>query len=403
METDKTSLLTKVLLERLDLSNWPLGFKDLPIGCALVGGAVRDGLLMSNKFKPDLDFIVPSQAIQFAEELSHDIGGTCIVLDQERDIARIVLGDWTIDFARQVGNSLIEDLSRRDFTINSIALTFDSQPQILDPFNGIQHLKERRLVAVSERNLTDDPLRILRGFRFMSELNLDVEEKTKFLLEAHSRLLSGIAPERIQNEIKKLIVGDSAESVIHALNQIDLLSPWANKSKVFISPLNISEHLKEFNSSELEIALTFSRLVDLISEDGLIKLRFSRKEIQVCRNLRKWLKKNDGLAFKTLNESDLFQLHVELESYLPALILSLPIENQMIWLRRWRDKKDPLFHPSPPVDGFVLQEVLGVPPGPALGEILSHLSKEKAFNRLHTFEEAVELARYLWKQKQPLL
>lgn len=93
----------------------------LPEGTALVG-AVRDGLLGRLVAQPDLDLVVPGDAIDLARRLGRQFGGTCVVLDKERSIARLVLKGWTIDLARCAGNDLRADLTRRDYTANAIAL-----------------------------------------------------------------------------------------------------------------------------------------------------------------------------------------------------------------------------------------------------------------------------------------
>ena len=395
--------LAKLLWERLRPSTWPFSLEDLPIGCALVGGSVRDGLLDCLKSSPDLDLIVPSNAISLATKLSNRLGGTCVVLDKERDIARLVFKEWTVDFAKQIGETINDDLSRRDYTINSIALTLETKPKILDPFGGIKDLGNKTLVAVNENNLVDDPLRLIRALRLMSELNLSLQEETKELLKIHSKLLNKVPPERIKNEVQMLIKGTWAQNAINVLEETRLLKPWSNKSKVFISKLNSLQDAKNFKLNELAIALPLSRLVHLFSDSGLISLRFSRQEIQICKILRKWKSRNDGMAYKTLKEFDLFQLHIELEKHLPALILDLPDADQKIWLSRWRNKKDSLFHPASPLNGSSIKKILGVSQGPIIGEIIQHLAREKAFNRLHNRYEAVQLARNLWKQKQPLL
>ena len=394
------TLVTQVLWERLNPSAWPFTLNDLPDGCALVGGAVRDGLLNQLKNKPDLDFVVNSNAIKLAQELSIRLGGNCVILDQGRDIARLVCEGWTIDFAKQIGETLRDDLYRRDFSINAIALTFDDAPKLFDPIGGIKDLREKRLVAIRESNLIDDPLRMLRAYRLMSELNLSLDIETKKYINFNGNLLSRVAPERIKYEIQRLIKGVSANNVLPLLKETTLLKTWQNHSVQ--KSLAIKAN-KFFRKEELEIALPLYLLVDLLSDKGLLNLCFSKKRIKTCGILRKWQRKNDGMSFKSLNESDRYQLHIELEEDLPALILDLSEADQGLWLSRWRDQNDPLFHPSSPLDGLVLQEILDVPEGPFIGELINHLCKEKAFNRLHTREEAVQLARNLWKQKQPFL
>ena len=80
------------LRERLAPAQWPLPLARLPEGTALVGGAVRDGLLDRLQEQPDLDLVVPSDAIALTKALARELHGTCVVLDAERSIARLVLG-----------------------------------------------------------------------------------------------------------------------------------------------------------------------------------------------------------------------------------------------------------------------------------------------------------------------
>ena len=82
-----------------------------------------------------------------------------------------------------------------------------------------------------------------------------------------------------------------------------------------------------------------------------------------------------------LDEAQRFALHSQLETDLPALLL-LGTDAAMPLLERWRDGDDPLFHPRSPLDGAALQQQLGLRPGPLLGQLLRHLSQERAFGRL---------------------
>ena len=94
-----------------------------------------------------------------------------------------------------------------------------------------------------------------------------------------------------------------------------------------------------------------------------------------------------------LQERDRYELHLDLKDDLPALILLLPHHLQRTWLRRWRDSDDPLFHPASPVDGSDLQRVLGLTPGPAIGQLLDHLRRERAFQRIDSTTSALAEAQ----------
>ncbi len=402
LEGDKTFLANK-LWERLNPDKWPLNCHELPHGSALVGGAVRDGLLDRLGERQDLDFLVPKQAVKLAKHLARKLDGRCVVLDLDRDIARLIIGDWTIDLASQIGQSLEEDLFRRDFRINSIALTIEPNPKICDPTGGIADLRKRSVVAVKEKNLIDDPLRLLRGLRFMAELQFSLDTPTKNFIQEHSSLLQRVAHERIQSELLKIVNFKLADQVIIYLKTFNLLGPWKNKEEVLRRKAPTFDDAKILNSTELSFALPIARLTHLLSDFGLQQLKFSRRDRKSCNLLRKWLERKEGNDFQHLKEFDRLQLHIDLELGLPALILELPNAQQKAWLNRWRDKNDPLFHPSSPLDGNTLKEMLDVPEGPALGELLRHLCHERAFGRIDTEEQAIYAARCWLKQNKTFL
>lgn len=127
---------------------------------------MRDALLGRLAPRPDLDLVVPGNAVELARSLASRWGGAVVVLDQERSMARLVLNGWTIDLARCMGKDLRHDLLRRDYSANAIALPLqpaESAGELLDPSGGLADLGAGRLRAISEANLLEDPLRLLRG------------------------------------------------------------------------------------------------------------------------------------------------------------------------------------------------------------------------------------------------
>ena len=84
--------VAQALWQRLLAEPWPLPLQALPAGTALVGGAVRDGLLGCLEPQPDLDFVVDGDAIALTRQLARDHGGTVVILDVDHNIARLVLG-----------------------------------------------------------------------------------------------------------------------------------------------------------------------------------------------------------------------------------------------------------------------------------------------------------------------
>ena len=111
---------------------------------------------------------------KFGKKISESIESKFIILDKKREVIRIILKNIDIDIANQVTSTIEGDLSSRDFSINSIAFLFDKNC-LFDPLNGLKDLEISLLRTHSEINLLNDPLRILRCFRFVSELNFKVE------------------------------------------------------------------------------------------------------------------------------------------------------------------------------------------------------------------------------------
>ncbi|MEC7898357.1 MAG: CCA tRNA nucleotidyltransferase [Cyanobacteriota bacterium] len=375
--------------QRLAPERWPLPLDRLPQGTALVGGAVRDAWLNRLQQEPDLDLVVPSDALGLTRRLAKDLDGTVVVLDEKRDMARLVLRGWTVDIARQDGLTLEEDLQRRDYRLNAIAMTLQPPLRLVDPTGGLTDLSKGRLSAVRESNLTDDPLRLLRGLRLMAEIPLQADATTTGWIHRHRHRLAEAAPERILAELQKLVAGPHAEQALRLLIDLELVSPWGAEKDLLCR-----EDAALLTQEERSQALPLARLSRLISAEGLNRLRASRNLQERCRRLRHWrqtLQKNHD----ALSEQDQLELHLDLGTDLPALIVQLDASLQADWLQRWRDPTDPLFHPKAPVDGTTLQQELNLAPGPQLGALLRHLLMESAFGRIKGSEDAlVEAQRW---------
>ena len=380
LERDQQAVL---VWQRLAPEGWPVPLDRLPQGTALVGGAVRDAWLNRLQLKPDLDLVVPTEALGLTNSLARDLGGTVVVLDEERDVARLVLRGWTVDIAKRDGQTLEEDLQRRDYRLNAIAMTLQPPLRLVDPTGGLKDLAKTSLSAVRESNLTNDPLRLLRGLRLMAEIPLQADTKTTGWIHRHRHRLAEAAPERILAELQKLVAGPYAEHVLRLLIDLELVRPWGAEQA-----LPCQEDASLLTEQERAQALPLARLSRLISAEGLKRLRASRNLQERCRRLRHW---HQTLPDKRnpMSEQDRLQLHLDLGADLPALIVQLDSSLQADWLERWRDPTDPLFHPNPPVDGTTLQRELNLAPGPQLGALLRHLLLEHAFGRIKGSKDAL--------------
>ncbi len=403
---------------RLAAQRWPIPLEAFPPGTALVGGAVRDALLNRLGPTPDLDLVVPGDAIAVCRELRRSHGGSAVVLDAERSIARLVVQGWSLDLARQEGDDLSADLHRRDYTINAMALPLAEPRTLVDPLGGAAHLAAGELVAVAEVNLLDDPLRLLRGLRLASELEFRLEPRTRTWILQHGPRIGSVAGERVLAELEKLAAAPAGHRGLADVLNSELLRPWqgAGSNEERRNALALLDRLSLEQSRQLQLsaeeaaaALPLARLAALLDGAALQALRSSRRLQQRVERLRHWQTRlgiTDPIGrAAALPEAERLQLHRQLEEDLPALLLGWPEPEQEAaqataeraeaagWLERWRNPRDQLFHPRAAIDGGSLQRELQLRPSPQLGALLDHLMLERAFGRLHERGEVLQRAR----------
>lgn len=188
----------------------------------VVGGYVRD--LIIGRPSKDIDFTCVGSGIQLAQAVAKTFEvHVPLSVFKNFGTAMLKLDDWELEFVgarkesyRQESRkplvedgSLQEDLERRDFTINAMAISLnsDNYGELIDPFDGIKDLKSKQLKTPLQPGITfsDDPLRMMRGVRFAAQLNFDIESETFFALSTNASRLQIISAERIIDELNKII------------------------------------------------------------------------------------------------------------------------------------------------------------------------------------------------------
>jgi len=398
MYTDHT-LIIKELERSIKFNNWNSILSFLPKGSFLVGGFIRDIILGRVTEEIDIDIVVPLNAIKIGKKISDDIGSKFIILDKKREVVRIILNHISIDIANQVSSTIEGDLSSRDFSINSIAFLFDKK-RLFDPLNGLKDLELSLLRTHSEINLLNDPLRILRCFRFVSELNFKIDLNLVDFIKKNKDKLYLVAKERINYEIQRIVNGENAHKAVILIKRFNIFgSDDFYKNSFFLDLQKIN--YKEFNKNEKEKFLPLFFLTQILDEVSLERFKFSRTEIAKTKLLRKWHFLLEKKNIAQLPESDRFLLHKELEMFFPSFICHIPQNLRLDWLHRWRDKEDKLFHPSNLLNGDVIKKYLKIKDGPIIGELLEYLSKELAYKRLNNFDEAIYKAKQWIEQNAP--
>src|SRR4028119_1421047 len=188
----------------LSPDTWPFDLKLLTPPAYLVGGAVRDALLGRRSHYFDLDFVMLTRAVKTARKIADRTKGGFVLLDAERQIARVVFAGGTVDLAQAEGGSLEGDLLRRDFRINAIAYN-PFTGEIIDPLDGQTDLRLGVLRMISRSNLVDDPLRLLRAYRQAAQLGFAIEPETQSAIRELAPLLSRVAVERVRTELGYLL------------------------------------------------------------------------------------------------------------------------------------------------------------------------------------------------------
>ncbi len=191
----------------------------------LVGGFLRDCLNGQDvSAVKDLDFAVSGvRGIDFARTVADQLEGHYVLLDDVNDVARVVIeGGHTLDFAGCVGGSLLTDIQRRDFTINALAFEPARPDEVIDPTGGLSDLRAGLVRAVSPGVLVDDPLRLLRAYRFACLLGFEVEPATRRHIKANIDLLPTVARERINYELFKMLDCPNVGRLIHEMGEVGL-------------------------------------------------------------------------------------------------------------------------------------------------------------------------------------
>lgn len=198
----------------------------------LVGGTVRDWLLDAPPH--DLDLTVASGAVVFCRELVKELNSGALVMlgTDEDEAARVVWRGLDIDISayRRGSKTLDEDLRLRDFTINAMAVSLShlnaegAELKIIDPLGGMSDLK-KGVVHHCPNSFEDDPLRLVRAFRFMAALECTIHQETMAAIRAHASTITHVAVERVTYEFDYIMASNVAAQTLGSMHDCGLLQP----------------------------------------------------------------------------------------------------------------------------------------------------------------------------------
>ncbi len=423
----------------------------------LVGGSVRDALL--DREIADLDFATdapPDEIETVAGPWAHsvylagkDFGTVGLVHDGRTYEVTTLRSDIYRDDSRKpvvtFSDSIEEDLSRRDFTVNAMALKIptapDDTPEMVDPFGGLVDLASKVLRTPLDAHISfgDDPLRMLRLFRFMSTLGFTPDDEAiEAVVEMKDRL-SIISAERIQGEFDKLLTGEHVVVALTALVESGLAGefiPELPALAVEQDPLHrhkdvLAHTIAVVGNTSPRLRLRLAALLHDIGkpatrEFGKGGVSFHHHEVVGARMAKKRMKElrypNDlteevsrlvflhmrphtykmgwtdsavrryvrdaGPLLEDLNE--LVRCDVTTRNKRRARAISNRIDELEARIAELREKEE-LDRLRPPIDGNDVMEYLGIPPSRRVGEIMRMLLEKRIEDGPYSREEAFAL------------
>lgn len=329
------------------------------------------------------------------------------------------------------GKTIDEDLSRRDFTMNAIAMSIVPKPSTInfvDPFNGRQDIKDKIIRAVGnpKERFKEDALRLLRAIRLTTQLNFDIEEATGKEIVADAPLIKKISFERIRDELLKILASDERAKGILLLKDAGLLKYILPEllEGVGVSMVRPGRHhttdVFTHNIMSLKLCpskdpiVRFATLIHDVGKpeakgedkDGLVtfynhevtgakiafeicqRLKFSKKETERIVNLIRWhmFSVDDKITDAAIrrfirrigveNVKDLIDLRI-------GDRLGSGTETAQSWrLKKFKERIEKELTPAAfsindlAIDGNDVMKILGIRPGPQIGEMLQTLFEE---------------------------
>lgn len=433
----------------------------------VAGGPVRD-LFLGRGETPDVDIIVPRDLAGLPAEFARRVRGRYVLLHEEKGqlTERVVVrGDppMVFDFTRLQGASVEEDLSMRDFTINAMALPLGdwvagNRGRVIDPHNGRRDIRERRISAVSERSLTEDPLRMLRAFRLSAELRFRIARETLSGIRAYRSLLERVSGERIRDELLRMLSCFPATPVVVEMDRAGILAvlfpeiremkdegrsqicgtdPWKQaltrlraletvidrKEEYFNGHAgelenDLSGHMTPGRSKSALIKLSVLLCVEEAAdpsgagalEGAVLRLRLSRREGDFLRKIPRGLRelevlfrgdrisRREAALFFSRNQADylaLFLLHLSRAAASRDPALEDLKRKIMQMLLRYEREIRPALQSPPLVDGKDLMNLFDLRPGPVIGRVLRDLREAQLAGVIGNRSQAIAHARRL--------
>ncbi len=379
----------------------------------LVGGVVRD-IILGREIK-DLDILVEGKAIELAKKMEQDLGGE-LITHQRFGTATLHLSDGLeIDFTSarrefytRTGvlptvepGSLREDLFRRDFTINALAISLHPKEfgLLIDFFGGWDDLQNKRIRVLHSLSFWEDPTRILRAVRLEAKLGFKMDDWTEKLARdaIRAQAFAPLSGERLREELK-LLLEENPSPCLLRLEEMGFLSvihPTAKLDKKMLRKLD----REKIEGLDIEKWLLYLYpILGEMEEESLIKvsyrLRLTANQREKILSLAKVESALEELSQPRIPRSRIYEI---LKDFPQETILWIRARGE----RRIRERVNlflnNLRYINLEVNGEELKR-LGVAEGPGLGRLMRELFYAKLNGKIKTKEEEKKMALTLWKE-----
>jgi len=381
----------------------------------LVGGVVRDLLL--GQANLDLDLVVEGNAIELAQRLK-EINRGKITTHPRFNTAKLQWDRWSADLATAraetydkpgalpsvMPSSIDNDLSRRDFTINAMAIHLNpgDYGKLVDPYGGRNDLKNRIIRVLHEKSFIDDATRIWRGLRYEQRLDFHLERKTLRLLKRDINMLDTISRDRIRYEIECILQERYPEKVLRRAEELGVLAklhPALKGNGWLAEKFDQARRLTSPQPPEIELylALLAYSLTSGEAESLISRLNLPKSLAQTVRDAITLKSKLKLVAIPGLSPSSIYRF---LDGYSSqalvanSLATESPAASQNIRLFLSRLK-----HIETSLTGKDLIK-MGIAQGPQIREILEMLHEARLNGKVTTRQDEEELVRSWLAEKQ---
>jgi len=381
----------------------------------LVGGVVRD--LFLGQANLDLDLVVEGNAIELAKQLKK-LNQAKITTHPRFNTAKLQWDRWSVDLATARAetyakpgalpsvkpSSIDNDLFRRDFTINAMAIHLNpgDYGKLVDPCDGHGDLKNRLLRVLHEKSFIDDATRIWRGLRYEQRLDFRLERKTLKLLKQDIDMLDTISGARIRYEIECVLQERYPEKVLRRAEELGVLAKLHPALKVDGWCAEKFDQARRLTSPQppeigLYLALLVYPLSDEEAESLISRLNLPKSLAQTVRDTITLKSKLKLVAIPGLSPSSIYRFLNDYSTQAlvaNSLATQSPTASQNIRLFLTR-----LRHVELSLTGRDLMR-MGIAEGPQIREVMELLHKARLNGKITTREAEEELVRSWLAKKQ---